>query len=216
MLSCLAHNGFTCSPLGVQPAVSHCPSLSQPQLHSGLLVPEGLLSKRLRFEARILTQYVCMYTCSMPVCSIDNKDGYFLVCVCVCMYVCTYAGKAVMYIASCVVFSFWLITQLPSTSTDSLGRSKPILVCGCVTQVEQCSYCLLCRSSALPVIQRGCYTHLIGHRKGQPLEINYIKKGSVIHFRSSDHPGLPSSLRIRPMVALMITNVDEKAKKQLL
>ena len=161
---------------------------------------------------------VCIHVaCQYAV--LTTKMGISLcvcVCVCVCMYVCTYAGKAVMYIASCVVFSFWLITQLPSTSTDSLGRSKSIHVCGCVTQVEQCSYCLLCRSSALPVIQRGCYTHLIGHRKGQPLEINYIKKGSVIHFRSSDHPGLPSSLRIRPMVALMITNVDEKAKKQLL
>lgn len=38
----------------------------------------------------------------------------------------------------------------------------------------------------------------------------------MIHFRSSDHPGLPTTLRMRPLVALMITGVDEKAKKQLL
>ena len=75
----------------------------------------------------------------------------------------------------------------------------------------------MCRSSALPVIQRGCYTHLIGHRKGEPLEINFIRKGSVLHFRSSEHPCLPGSLRVnRPLVAVMVTNVDEKAKKQLL
>ena len=73
------------------------------------------------------------------------------------------------------------------------------------------------RSSALPVIQRGCYTHIIGYRKGQPLEINFIRKGSVLHFRSCEHPCLPTTLRgSRPLVALMITNVDEKAKKQLL
>ena len=76
---------------------------------------------------------------------------------------------------------------------------------------------LIPRSSALPVIQRGCYTHLIGHRKGQPLEINFIRKGSVLHFRVSDHPCLPSSLReTRQLVAMMITNVDERTKKQLL
>ena len=75
---------------------------------------------------------------------------------------------------------------------------------------------MMLRSSALPLIQRGCYNHLIGHRKGKPLEINFIKKGSVIHFHSSDHPGLPSNLKSRPLVAIMITNVDEKAKKELL
>ena len=74
----------------------------------------------------------------------------------------------------------------------------------------------MCRSSALPVIQRGSYNHLIGHRKGTPLEINFIKKGSVIHFRCSEHPGLPSSLKSKPLVAIMITSVDEKTKKDLL
>ena len=31
---------------------------------------------------------------------------------------------AVMFIVSCVAFTFWLITQLPSTNTDSLERSR--------------------------------------------------------------------------------------------
>ena len=37
-----------------------------------------------------------------------------------------YVDMVEMFIASYAAFSFWLITQLPSTNTDSLERSRPM------------------------------------------------------------------------------------------
>lgn len=39
-----------------------------------------------------------------------------------------YVDMDVMCIVNCVDFSFWLITQLLCTNTDSLERSKPKLI----------------------------------------------------------------------------------------
>ena len=39
-----------------------------------------------------------------------------------------HVDMAVMFIENYVDFSFWLITQLQSTNTDSLGKSKLIKV----------------------------------------------------------------------------------------
>ena len=136
--------------------------------------------------------------------------------VCLCAIFSLLTEMVVTFIVNYVDFIFWLIIPLLSMSTGSLGKSELLHVI-CLIIKRSSPLIKIPRSSALPVIQRGCYTHLIGHRKGQPLEINFIKKGSVLHFRVSDHPSLPSSLRGgRPLMALMITNVDEKTKKQLL
>ena len=72
------------------------------------------------------------------------------------------------------------------------------------------------RSSALPIVQRGVYNHLFGTRRGEPYEVNLIKKGATLHFLSCDHPGLPDTLSVRPVVALRVTYVDEGIKKQIL
>lgn len=55
---------------------------------------------------------------------------YYYVCVLevvVLLYTCV--GTDVMFIVNCVDFSFWLITQLLCTNTDSLERSKPNICC---------------------------------------------------------------------------------------
>lgn len=77
-----------------------------------------------------------------------------------------------MLIESCVDISFSLTTPWPYMSLDSWVQGVSVHVV--------CSVCvivlLLTRSSALPVIQRGIYCHLLGRKKGQPYQINSIKK----------------------------------------
>lgn len=82
----------------------------------------------------------------------------------------------------------------------------------CFTTVSN----IIHRSSALPMIQRKTYKHMFGPLKGNPYEINVIKKGFNLHFRTCDHPGLPDTLSRRPVLALRITYVDENVKKHLL
>lgn len=70
--------------------------------------------------------------------------------------------------------------------------------------------------SALPFILRGAYCHVLGHKKGQPYEINFIRKGATLHFLTSQHPTLPVTVTSKPTLALRITHVDEKAKRDIL
>eukprot|EP00731_Ephydatia_muelleri_P029701 Em0021g224a len=71
------------------------------------------------------------------------------------------------------------------------------------------------RSSAFPVIQRGIYCHLLGRKKGQPYQINTIKKGATLYFNTKDHPSLPNKSS-NSIVGIRVTSVDENIKRQIL
>ena len=41
-------------------------------------------------------------------------------------------------------------------------------------------------------------------------------QGATLHFRASDHPGLPDTMTRRPLISFRITHVPERAKRNLL
>ncbi|XP_020625654.1 calcyphosin-2-like [Orbicella faveolata] len=69
------------------------------------------------------------------------------------------------------------------------------------------------RSSALPFIQRGCYSHVQGKKKGQPYTLLDICVGSNLSFATSPQTSLPQSVRSRPVVVFRVSEVDEQARE---
>lgn len=69
------------------------------------------------------------------------------------------------------------------------------------------------RSSALPFIQRGCYSHVQGRKKGQPYTLLDIFVGSNLSFKTASQTSLPQSVSARPTVVFRISEVDEQARE---
>ncbi|CAI8044335.1 Calcyphosin-2 [Geodia barretti] len=72
------------------------------------------------------------------------------------------------------------------------------------------------KSSALPLVQRKVYCHQVGHRRGEPYQINFIRKGFTLHFPTSLLPSLPDYMASRPLLSLRITRCSEREKRQLM
>uniref|UniRef100_W5NHD9 Calcyphosine 2 n=1 Tax=Lepisosteus oculatus TaxID=7918 RepID=W5NHD9_LEPOC len=72
------------------------------------------------------------------------------------------------------------------------------------------------RSSALPLIQKGSYSHQHGRRKGVQFGIHdFYVKGANLTFTTTGH-NLPENIKQKPLLTLRITDVDEMAKSMLL
>ncbi|KAL9985116.1 hypothetical protein ACROYT_G007483 [Oculina patagonica] len=69
------------------------------------------------------------------------------------------------------------------------------------------------RSSALPFIQRGCYSHVRGKKRGQPYTLLDICVGSNLSFMTEPQTSLPQSIRSRPVVVFRVSEVDEQARE---
>ncbi|XP_048578968.1 calcyphosin-2 isoform X2 [Nematostella vectensis] len=72
------------------------------------------------------------------------------------------------------------------------------------------------RSSALPFIQRGLYSHILGSKKGRPYILQDIAVGNSLSFSTANQSSLPQSISAKPVVTLRITDLDEEAKERLL
>jgi len=68
------------------------------------------------------------------------------------------------------------------------------------------------RSSALPFIQRGCYSHVQGKKKGQPYTLLDMCVGNNLSFMTTPQTSLPQSIRSHPVVVFRISEVDEQAR----
>uniref|UniRef100_A0A8C6X4K9 Calcyphosine 2 n=1 Tax=Naja naja TaxID=35670 RepID=A0A8C6X4K9_NAJNA len=71
---------------------------------------------------------------------------------------------------------------------------------------------LLLRTNALPFILKGIYMHQRGQRKGKPYTLNDFFVGADLTFLSLQHPGLPESVKQKPLFTIRVTNIDEMAK----
>ncbi|XP_072016551.1 calcyphosin-2-like [Amphiura filiformis] len=71
------------------------------------------------------------------------------------------------------------------------------------------------KSSALPFIQRGSYSHVGGRRKGKPYVVQDMSVGRDLTFETSQQPTLPPFLKKSPIVSIRVTDVDESAKEEL-
>lgn len=72
-------------------------------------------------------------------------------------------------------------------------------------------------ANALPFIQRGCYSHISGHRKNKPYCILDIATGKNVTLYTSDQPSLPERLKQKRTIVFRITETDnEEARKKLL
>ncbi|XP_069048379.1 calcyphosin-2 isoform X2 [Lepisosteus oculatus] len=71
------------------------------------------------------------------------------------------------------------------------------------------------RSSALPLIQKGSYSHQHGRRKGVQFGIHDFYVGANLTFTTTGH-NLPENIKQKPLLTLRITDVDEMAKSMLL
>lgn len=69
------------------------------------------------------------------------------------------------------------------------------------------------RSSALPFIQRGCYSHVQGRKKGQPYTLLDICVGNNLSFTTASQTSLPQSVSSHPVVVFRVSEVDEKARE---
>nr|XP_006815110.1 PREDICTED: LOW QUALITY PROTEIN: calcyphosin-2-like [Saccoglossus kowalevskii] len=68
------------------------------------------------------------------------------------------------------------------------------------------------KSSALPFIQRGCYKHVTGRRRGSLYVIQDIFTGSNLTFSTSDQNSIPQTLRQQQVIIIRVAEVDERAK----
>ncbi|ETE66790.1 Calcyphosin-2, partial [Ophiophagus hannah] len=68
------------------------------------------------------------------------------------------------------------------------------------------------RTNALPFILKGIYMHQRGQRKGKPYTLNDFFVGADLTFLSLQHPGLPESVKQKPLFTIRVTNIDEMAK----
>lgn len=69
------------------------------------------------------------------------------------------------------------------------------------------------RSSALPFIQRGSYSHVQGKKKGQPYTLLDIYVGGSLSFMTALQASLPQTVSSCPVVVFRICDVDENAKE---
>uniref|UniRef100_A0A8C5RVG8 Calcyphosine 2 n=1 Tax=Laticauda laticaudata TaxID=8630 RepID=A0A8C5RVG8_LATLA len=68
------------------------------------------------------------------------------------------------------------------------------------------------RTNALPFILKDIYMHQRGQRKGKPYTLNDFFVGADLTFLSLQHPGLPESVKQKPLFTIRVTNIDEMAK----
>ncbi|XP_015262151.1 PREDICTED: calcyphosin-2 [Gekko japonicus] len=68
------------------------------------------------------------------------------------------------------------------------------------------------RTNALPFIQKGVYGHQHGQRKGKQYSLNDFYVGANLTFLSLHHPGLPESIKQKPVFTVRVTNIDETAR----
>ncbi|XP_061495706.1 calcyphosin-2 isoform X4 [Rhineura floridana] len=71
---------------------------------------------------------------------------------------------------------------------------------------------LISRTKALPFIQKGIYSHQRGQRKGKQYCLNDVYIGADLTFLTLHHPGLPESIKQKPLFTIRVTNIDETAK----
>ncbi|XP_046845226.1 calcyphosin-2-like [Xenia sp. Carnegie-2017] len=72
------------------------------------------------------------------------------------------------------------------------------------------------RYSAIPFIQHGKYHHVKGKTKDQLYTYQDIFVGNDLVFETSKHSSLPDSLKHKHLITLRITDVDIKAKQELI
>ncbi|XP_068744753.1 calcyphosin-2-like isoform X1 [Montipora capricornis] len=72
------------------------------------------------------------------------------------------------------------------------------------------------RSSALPFIQRGSYSHVQGRKKGQPYTLLDICVGANLSFMTASQTSLPQTVSSRPVVVFRICDVDVQARESQL
>ncbi|XP_062990793.1 calcyphosin-2 isoform X2 [Elgaria multicarinata webbii] len=71
------------------------------------------------------------------------------------------------------------------------------------------------RTNALPFIQKGVYSYQHGPRKGKKYCLSCFYVGADLTFLSSHHPGLPESMKQKPVFTIRVTNIDETARSFL-
>ncbi|XP_043943164.1 calcyphosin-2 [Protopterus annectens] len=72
------------------------------------------------------------------------------------------------------------------------------------------------RSNALPFIQKGVYCHQFGRKKGRSIGIEDFYVGANLTFLTSEHVGLPDSIKQQKLLTVRITDVDEAGISMLL
>uniref|UniRef100_V9KGL5 Calcyphosin-2 n=1 Tax=Callorhinchus milii TaxID=7868 RepID=V9KGL5_CALMI len=72
------------------------------------------------------------------------------------------------------------------------------------------------RLNALPFIQRGVYCHQYGRRKGRQYGIGDFCVAANLTFLTTEHSGLPATIKEKQLFTLRIINIDEMAKHSLL
>ncbi|XP_008255030.2 calcyphosin-2 isoform X4 [Oryctolagus cuniculus] len=71
------------------------------------------------------------------------------------------------------------------------------------------------RTNVLPFIQKSIYSHQCGRRKGKQYQVGDFYTGATLTFLSSDHPGLPESIKKSILLRVRITNIDQMALDSL-
>ncbi|KAM4036119.1 calcyphosin-2 isoform 2-T2 [Anomaloglossus baeobatrachus] len=74
---------------------------------------------------------------------------------------------------------------------------------------------IICRTNALPFIQKAIYLHKCGKRKGKPYGIEDFYPGADLTFLTAEHQSLSESLRRNPILTIRITAIDEEALNSL-
>uniref|UniRef100_A0A8D2DUI1 Calcyphosine 2 n=1 Tax=Sciurus vulgaris TaxID=55149 RepID=A0A8D2DUI1_SCIVU len=74
---------------------------------------------------------------------------------------------------------------------------------------------IISRTNVLPFIQKNIYSHQCGRRKGKQYQLDDFYIGATLTFLSSDHPGLPESMKENTLLRLRITNIDQVALDSL-
>ncbi|XP_078534259.1 calcyphosin-2 isoform X1 [Lissotriton helveticus] len=67
------------------------------------------------------------------------------------------------------------------------------------------------RTSALPIIQKGIYSHRRGRRKGKQYELRDIYVGANLTFSTADQVSLSESVKEKNVLTIRIVSVDEEA-----
>ncbi|XP_030071010.1 calcyphosin-2 isoform X3 [Microcaecilia unicolor] len=67
------------------------------------------------------------------------------------------------------------------------------------------------RTSTLPFIKKGIYSHQRGRRKGKPYELGDFYSGANLTFLTCDHLNLSDSVKQNPLLTLRLIDIDDKA-----